>query len=166
MYGLLDDPENLENRKMYCMYLKEKEFGAGEKKKKQMFKNPAAIVAVRSAIYREKPLPLIRLLKIAELFVGFSWIFQLVARQYRNVIAHPHLKLVCFVLFCYDWKDRDSFCVICPLRVCYYITVVSRNCYGFNGYIFSPEYSKYHNITISFTVHVLLVCECVQGKRR
>lgn len=37
-----------------------------------MFKNPAAIVAVRSAIlYREKPLPLIRLPKIAELFVGF-----------------------------------------------------------------------------------------------
>jgi hypothetical protein len=35
MYGLLDDPENLENRKMYCMYLKEKEFGAGEKKKKK-----------------------------------------------------------------------------------------------------------------------------------
>jgi hypothetical protein len=59
------------------MHLKEKEFGAGEKKKKKIFKNPAAIVAVRSAIYREKPLPLIRLPKIAEIVRGFQGYFSL-----------------------------------------------------------------------------------------
>jgi hypothetical protein len=98
MYGLLDDPENLENRKMYCMYLKEKEFGAGEKKKKKMLKNPAAIVAVRSAIYREKPLPLIRLPKIAELFVGFRDISACCTAIQKRYSPSTSKTSVCFFL--------------------------------------------------------------------